>query len=442
MIKPNLHLLMLIAIISASCSSSEVLPTLPVSNAAPTAVPLLSAGAPPTGTAISTNSPLPTATPSPTGAIATSAITQVDESILKYQPLPVSPNAPADAMLSGTLILSGQHPYRLNLEHRAQDEMSNDVRFLGVSPNRKWLAYYQQIDAGTSWLVVETANGQQIAKLPMNEDWVSYTESGAWLNNERLVFNLWKDRLSSQVPGIYPSVAVNPFTDDYQDLALDYPDLRPTIGGPAGTLHFVYSTVVYNPSLTSVVYPQTTPQGTYIVLWDRQSQKALARIEDLNEFGHAPLWSPNGEWFVVAVSYQLGKPFSEWTEEWLSVGQDGQIRRLTQFTDFFDYARISTATFSPNGQSLAFWLDTKPGLCEGQHLAVLEMEALHVTDYCVPGSIYGDAPPPIWSPDSRYIAVQNYYEDNFSHVILVDTEQGWAAEIGENAYPVGWLAGP
>lgn len=117
--------------------------------------------------------------------------------------------------------------------------------------------------------------------------------------------------------------------------------------------------------------------------------------------------------------------------------------QLTNFGNYFSYAEIGNASWSPDGKYLAFFIATKPSECgEGEFLAVMEIETRIVTNYCiyvVPG---GTGPQPIWSPDSRFIAVEPHEPDN-DRVIVVDSEQGWVAQVaGDNSYPGGWLATP
>jgi len=437
MLEVRIPILFLVGALLASCLRAS--PTASVTPAAPTSPSTILS---PTATASTIRYSTPTRSPSPVKPTTTSTLVVPPETVLKYQRLDIASDLPPDAIPAGILILFGKQSHRLNFDQRVQQEISSETSCFSTSPDGRWLAYCQFSDnpAADELLIVESADGQQQKNLPIGQDWYWFSTS-TWLDNQRLVFNLWKDR--SVIPMLYPVVVVNPFTGEQRKFSSDYPDLKPSMVGPAGTIHFIYSTVVYDPSLNLVVYPQTTKDGkNYVVLWDRQAQKAVARVEELGVFLHTPLWSPDGKQFVVAVEHQVDRQHSDFIEEWFGVSREGQVQQLSHLGDFFVHTEIGAANWSPGGQRLAFWLDAKPSRCEGQNLAVLEMETQQVTDYCIPGSIHGDAPPPIWSPDSRYIAVQNYYDTNASHAILVDTKQGWAAQVSENAMPVGWLAEP
>jgi Tol biopolymer transport system component len=412
-------------------------------NVTPTV--LVSPSATVLSTANPTRQPTLTIMPSLVEPTATSTVALSPEYILKYQRLDVAPRLPSDANPVGTLVLFGDRggrSYLLKFDQQVEQEIAGRKFCFSTSPDGKWLAYCEfPVDSSTGgWLIVEGNNGQQVKKLPMGKDWNFFTAT-TWLGNERLVFNLLRD-----TGEVSPVVVVNPFTGEQTQLKSDYPgiyiDKSP---GTGGGLYFVYSAVVYDPSLNLVIYPQrdVDKRSDFVVLWDRQVGKTLARVPEWGVFYHTPLWSPDVTQFVVAVTPNLKSNSNRGAiEEWFSVSREGQVRQLTHFGDFFADVRIGAANWSPDGRWLAFWLEAKPSLCEGQNLVVLEMETQSVTEYCVPGSIYGDAPPPIWSPDSRYIAVQNYYEVNSSHVILVDIMQGWATQIAENVEPAGWLVAP
>jgi Tol biopolymer transport system component len=159
-----------------------------------------------------------------------------------------------------------------------------------------------------------------------------------------------------------------------------------------------------------------------------------------NHPGHrVHLWLPDGSQFVTEASVNQG------VYEWFSVNVGGEIRQLTHFGDYFRSVTIRGAQVSPDGQFLAFWLDVEPSGEEysGQNLAVMDLETLQVTNYCIHGSVQGDASSPVWSPDSKYIAVEEYYATNARRTILVNPMGGWATWIvDENVFPVGWMITP
>jgi Tol biopolymer transport system component len=169
----------------------------------------------------------------------------------------------------------------------------------------------------------------------------------------------------------------------------------------------------------------------------------LAKVKDVGKsFSYRPIWSPDGQQVFVSVISQINSanPGNE-IDNLFSFGQDGQVRQLTNFNESSMDVKIGTASISPNGGMIAFWLKLQPSSYKDQQLAVLDLATNRVTNYCIPGDqISGGVSAPIWSPDSRYLAVENAYEANASKVILVDIVQGWAAQIAENLTPAGWMA--
>jgi Tol biopolymer transport system component len=138
-----------------------------------------------------------------------------------------------------------------------------------------------------------------------------------------------------------------------------------------------------------------------------------------------------------------GAILQEFTYEWLTVTQGGQVQQLTHFGAVFTHTEIGDSSWSPDGLRLAFWLDAKPSPCEGPTLAILDTTTRKTTDYCLLGSDDPGAPAlkPVWSLDGQYLAVDQY-TGRVSHTIVVNTLQDWAAQVAEHVGPAGWLATP
>lgn len=258
------------------------------------------------------------------------------------------------------------------------------------------------------------------------------------MDNERIWISHYKEPLLT---------VVNPFSGEQQELVPDFPGLE-TVAQLGEDFALGASNVLYSSSLNLVVYPRLESDGyAYVVLWDQQANRVQAKIKDVSKsFSYNPLWSLDQKKIYVAVAdkWDSNKP-DDLIHDFFSLSQDGQVRQLTDFGASFADTSIGSGSLSPDGKKIAFWLELRPSLYKGQQLAVLDLVTEQVTDYCVPGSYQGDAPSPIWSLDSRYLAVQNQYEPNTGRVILVDIQKGWAAQVAEiipNGWPAGWLAGP
>lgn len=428
-------LLLLAVTFLESCSSSTTAQSLPIGNAS------LIALTTPTGTTdlqpvVAPPRPTQTAIPSPVKPIVTSIVALPPENILKYQPFEIAPGLLPDVKPTGVLLVWGEQPQLLHFDPPVRLETFPDINThcLAISPGGKWLAYCTLSDVSPTgeWLIVESADRQQYYRFAMDTHLIWFG-SHEWLDDQRLIFPLLRE-----MAAVYPMVVINPFTGEQTELASDYPDISGTYAGPVGRMAFGYSSLVYDPSLNLVIFPRRQGPRKSIVLWERQSNTTLAEVEDRGEFLNYPLWSPDAQQFAVAVVHQVSKYYN--TEEWFLVSRQGDVQQLTHFGDYFMQAEIGDGNWSPDGRKLAFWVQTNPSSCPNAHLAVLEIATERVTDTCIPGTLEF-APPPIWSLDSRYLAVVNYTASPYQ-TILVDFEHGRAFDITEYGIPIGWLALP
>ncbi len=409
----------------------------------------------PTKTAILGAAELPlTFTPSSTAVPLPTATLPAPENPVKFQPFEITSGAPLAVKSMGALAICGDTAIQLlrftpEVKMEALAGITDEIFCLGTSPDGKWIAYeqgFEESPTGTgSWLIVQSADGQQQKKVPMDPNWDSFGDY-TWLDNQHLIFNNFiyrPDIQRTQAYPAYPVVVVDPFTGEHVELASDYAGLRLGINGPVGTLAFNYSDVVYDPSLDLVIYPAWGGEHNYIVQWDRRSQAVLAKVENQSGgFGRYPLWSPDATQFAAAVVNAQSAEYA--IDEWYRVSREGQVEQLTHFGDHFSSSEIGSASnWSPDGQKLAFWVDLIPSPCPGLRLAVLDMNTKVVTNTCLPGrSDY--APPPLWSLDSRNIVVRDASAPAIK-TILVDLENNRAFDVTTlvgDSRPIGWLISP
>lgn len=383
----------------------------------------------------------PTSTSSPEANLPTSAETVLPpEDILKFQPFEITPQLPSHIKTAGTLVMWQDSLQLLHFEPQTHVEIIPGIdpesSCLTTSPDGKWLAHchFSNESPTGQWLFVESANWQQQKRIPIDIDLVD--GSHLWLDNQHLVFTRVQ---GENGPQGYPMVVISPFTDKHVKLASNYPSFQLSPSGPPGTMAFTQSDVVYDPSLNLVIFPFAI-EGSYIVLWDRQSQSVLAKVN--GAIGYYPLWSPDVSQFLVPLlsPKQSGNP----VVEWFVVSRGGRVEQFTHFGDYFQTSEIGNGyNWSPDGQKLAFWLDISPSLCSGLNLALLDIVTKQVTDTCIP-NLADVALPPIWSLDSRYVVVTNASAKS-RHLIIVDTVEGRAFDItnmAQGAQPIGWLVSP
>jgi Tol biopolymer transport system component len=232
-------------------------------------------------------------------------------------------------------------------------------------------------------------------------------------------------------------ILLDPFSDSRQELSPSFPDAYAQ-DAPARWENF--TVVIYEPSLEKVAYLRDTfsDEGLGIVLLDLQSNRALWQLNHTSASIVTPKWSPDGEQLTVAEPTTI----NTYHFEILSVDSQGKVTQLTNLTEIYSVTLIGDFNWSPDGRFIAFWFEDRPTPLMGdglERLLVLDTTGKKITDTCIPGSVLGSSIAPIWSPDGRYIVVENIYKANAIRVLLVDTQENMAWQIAENQRPAGWM---
>jgi Tol biopolymer transport system component len=286
-----------------------------------------------------------------------------------------------------------------------------------VSPDGNWMLYTGfNEELEEFYLVFQSVDGKVVNSYPWSD--FSGTTPLYWLDNEWLV--MWKP---NQGPELDSLVFLNIFTGENKELLPDYPDIFSDDYGsqwPTNT--------VYDPSLTRVIYFQ----DTILVYWDMLTNQSIIEIPNHSRVRDRPKWSPNGKQFVyLEAIYKRGKYVKG---ELVLVSWEGEKSPLTHLGDFYDEWKIYRYTWSPDGKYIAFWLNYR--------LAVLDVVNQKVTDYCIVTTNRDVPYLPLWSPDSRHLAIAVLEDNRDSRTILVDIMNGYAAQITENWVPEGWMVSP
>jgi dipeptidyl aminopeptidase/acylaminoacyl peptidase len=217
--------------------------------------------------------------------------------------------------------------------------------------------------------------------------------------------------------------------------------------------------VVYDPMLKFAIYPHTvgTTDQTYTyALWDLTKQKLVASLENIftnfpaRNFYPMPRWSPDGSHFVfVGGVFPLDPSSDIYKLELYQVDRGGQAEQLTHLSGDV-YIWDSSLSWSPDGRYIAFFIGPPLGAAtQKAQVAVLDTVTLDVTKYCISisfhgfdGGVYGTGfpPPPIWSPDSKQFLVEDWYQKEHRHTILVDIVHGSAAQLADDMEPMAWLS--
>lgn len=127
----------------------------------------------------------------------------------------------------------------------------------------------------------------------------------------------------------------------------------------------------------------------------------------------------------------------------LLVSREGIIQRLTYLTTQYD-ALESGYAFSPDEQSIAFWLATDYKLSETEwRFAILDIPSGKVTNYCLSGGNANSPSPAVWSPDGRYVMLtreDHTFTTLTTKVMIVDLVNNTVADLTEDAIGMGWMA--
>jgi hypothetical protein len=291
-------------------------------------------------------------------------------------------------------------------------------------------------------LVVATADGRWLKTIPWEEDWLDLLQ---WTSDQRLLISYDEPFTSSDGQQISISyLALDPFTGEQQILRPDFPDFLDvtTAWGWQGVRH----SAIYDPALTRAIYARLMGDGKEMytfALWDVENRQLVTGLEDVytnpviyKVSSPIPIWSPDGSQFVFRG--QVLVPEESVAFELYRVSRDGQVEQLTHLSPA---ARVQSRSlsWSPDGRYIALFLDAWYG-SDNKRMALLDMETLGVTDYCLP--VRGAVPAPIWSPDGTQFLVVDRYTEDHQRVILIDVVQGFAAVIAEDVEPVGWMVAP
>lgn len=345
-------------------------------------------------------------------------------SFLREQCLDISPNLPREVETEGMIVLYGKASLLFDPKSGNEKAIKGMQADFLVSPDHKWVVSTLKDSQDKLWLLTTTANGEEQKPIIWNQD--KWFEIGGWLDNERIWISHY----------VGPALTVvNLFTGERQELEGKFPGIETAEDidrYPLGV-----SSVVYNSHLDLAIYPKPEAEASsYLVLWDVQAEQVLAKIKHISASPpNKPIWSPDG----IKV-YIIESQLETRSDNIFSLSRDGHVRQLTYFGETSDSAKLFGLSLSPDGKSIAFWLSTGSSSNSQDSLAVLVLETGQVTNYCITGSTkYGGLSYPIWSPNGRYLAIAHWDETASPRAVLVDTWQGWAADLVKDMTPEGWI---
>ena len=407
---------------------------------------------------LSTHTPTHSLTPTHPTVTATTALTFKPTSTaiptvdpitgLRTQCLEPVPALPEGVRLEGKLVLGNKYLLDLGTGKQtllAQD--TQDINWLEISPNRKWM-YYSDCGAATggSGCVDTVASlNEVVSNFPHhNDEWMWEW----WLDNDRLFIIPFGTAPSNSV------IVLNPFSGEEIELSLDLPD--PYYSTPDNIIYFL--PINLDPTLTRAMFFDREGIGR-LIMWDIPASKMLAWLPYPVVPGDPVFppggesssgWSPDGSKFATTSPVTFPDPAGVTlaAEELFSLSLEGQVRQLTHLSEGYKFVRISGWRWSPDNSHIAFWLQTAGEEDPSQEdlvsrLVVLDTETQEVTDYCIGTSKFTRLP--VWSPDGQQLIVNFLPEDgSLPILILIDLKNSFASIIAEDVKSslVGWMVEP
>lgn len=401
----------------------------------------------PTPSAAPSLSPVPTLSPSPTGTIQPTVthtmppsatakpMPQCVDVILQKYPFPSTNFSGSLALVSSNY--QSQGSYLLDLAEDRRTSLPNSG-FEGIndavpSPDGRWLAYQVMNESTKNGLLMLVDSSGEEAK-QINLDELFPAENVIlvdWLDNQRiLLVKVGKTGLLDN-----KTVILNPSTGEwsqdqssYEDIYSLYPQYFYLWGRNFRTLR------IFHPTLKWVIYKS----------FDGVVLRDLTRKENIKEFqdnvaphSSGPVWSPDGESFIIDLDSPTGRNL-------YLVSTTGEAKQITSFEGRPSGA-LMDFTWSPDGQSIAFWLATQRGV--NYALTILDVNTLEMKSLCIQPFSYKQTDPSgyiYWSPDgeSLVVAAQNQEDRERSKAILVDPLNNLAYDVADEVIPAGWMVHP
>jgi len=433
------------------------------------------------GTTTQTPAPAVTSTPAPRSptpsstsawriVTATTAPTLSREAQVTPQCLEFASTMPDDAKAEGVVLLEkwvggyGLERTLLDMftwqDIPVQPDEKHDYESLVVSPNRRQMTYLTFLEsdgiAKFQELVIADAFGKQLKNMPWKIKWTDIVD---WIDDQQIMIRMVameNGEISYGYPG--PRLVIDtvngeqrtlepdllPGWEEWIDATYEYVEL-PFWGGQRG--------VVYDPSLTRVIYPiineEDTDRYTY-ALWDVSQQKPVTTLDSIVNFSvkenyyPRPDWSPDSSQFVLVggmIDVDTGDVVGN---ELFRVTRDGQIEQITHVGEFAS-VWASSHSWSPDGRYIALLLHLNDEASYDARLAVLDTETMNLTDYCFTVRVKFSStktPALVWSPDGTQLLLENKFIGDRSQVIWVDLENGTAARLINDEYVAGWMLAP
>jgi hypothetical protein len=403
-----------------SKSIPEILVTIFILVACTPVTPFSATATIPVQTVSSTNTSIPSLVPTVTSLAANWEASK--NCVIEYA------EQPKESQLEGVVVLLslssmviGRELSLLDLKDGTLtniDTANQPVDVVAVSPDRYTLAYMWFNNSAEKWELVFI-------------DSVGDRQKVAWSSKQGFFFQDWLNNHQVLIRQESEYLVVDPYQPSQVSISpSDFPDFNSWD---------LKSFLSFDPSLSTAIYKSFAD----IKVFDRDSNTANTRLIDGYDRVLIVEWLFSGDRAGVVATVSPEPKLSSFglPDEIFIVEKNGQVRQLTHLFDTFGLPlEIDSISWSPDGSKIAFWIDDTG---TDTTLMVADYETGNTVNYCI-ANIFGSAFPsrvsaPIWSPDGKYLMVENRYATGKNKVLIVDLSNKYAFPIAENASPVGWM---
>lgn len=316
----------------------------------------------------------------------------------------------ADAIL----VASGSPP--ASITEVAIDEVAlTHFDIIGISPNTKWLAYYEKGDSsGNSVNVTKihllSSDKQTISypfSLPTGYIETNYTFSGAyWINNELLSISL-RDSTESVRFGPRVDLLFDPFTAEWQ----------PFVQFPQYENRKMYLRSIFSPDTQKLVFVDSV--NLAVTIWDYETEQAVQIDELSGTSWGVTSWSPDSRTVLLNDSIT--------TMAFIYEKQNNLWQRRTQF-DVSDSDGLNPA-WSNSGTQVIFQ--------KGQHIYIYNRTDNVLTKICALDGL--NFAQPRWSPDENQIAFVSKADDG-EYLLILNLVDGTIEQVhfSQQISLLGW----
>lgn len=313
---------------------------------------------------------------------------------------------------------------------------------VSVSPSGKFLAWFlgdfisdnSQI-SGIKLLELKSKQSQYIE---MPEMYRLY-RFGGWLDDEQIIFwpvvsseeqgfNMWP--IMDPTKSLGTVILYDIVQRNWQEVSPDFGQLLwPSFITPPPQIW--YYPFEYGPTLEDVFF-FTDRDGMKYVLWDSVRHKQLWYEVVSSPSFVVPDWSHDGKHIA----------FADGDGNLVILDKTGSERKYNLLQSGY---RLSDGLllWSPDDKSITFTIDGIENQ-NVQKLGIMSLSTNSMDVYCYDIDNYivwspSIIPVVIWSPDSRYLAI-NISGDSGNLLVILDSYQGTLTRISnENEIPLGWF---